>query len=162
MAGSGGDGSNFMSRPDGREHWPVRVRAGAFGVGLPRRDLMLSPDHAVFVDGALVPVRHLADGAAIAHEFVTATTSFSTSSWHEATTSSWRKVYRANHISMPATGMNSRPVRHSAAPFPPTHANRVAWAWQALGCAELVTSGPRVEAIRQRLPATETRTTATA
>ena len=45
---------------------PVRVRADAFGAGRPHRDLWLSPDHAVFVDGALVPVRLLVNGASIA------------------------------------------------------------------------------------------------
>ena len=49
---------------------PVRVRAGAFGDGLPVRDLLLSPDHAVFVDGALVPVRHLINGCAVVQEQV--------------------------------------------------------------------------------------------
>jgi T5SS/PEP-CTERM-associated repeat protein len=46
--------------------WPVRVREGAFGPGAPVRDLWLSPDHAVFVDGVLVPVKLLIDGAGIA------------------------------------------------------------------------------------------------
>jgi Hint domain len=45
---------------------PVRVRAGAFGRGLPHRDLWLSPQHAVFVDGALIPVVALANGATVA------------------------------------------------------------------------------------------------
>jgi hypothetical protein len=44
---------------------PVRVRAHAFGRGLPERDLVLSPDHAIFADGILVPARYLIDGAAI-------------------------------------------------------------------------------------------------
>ncbi len=47
---------------------PVRVRAGAFGPGLPRRDLVLSPEHALLLGGVLVPVRVLADGAAVAQE----------------------------------------------------------------------------------------------
>ena len=34
----------------------------------PGRDLLLSPDHAVFVDGVLIPVRHLVNGATIAQE----------------------------------------------------------------------------------------------
>ena len=33
-----------------------------------RRDLVLSPDHAVFVDGALIPVRYLLNGATIVQE----------------------------------------------------------------------------------------------
>lgn len=46
--------------------WPVCVSAGALGEGLPHRDLWLSPDHALFVGGALIPVRYLINGASIA------------------------------------------------------------------------------------------------
>ena len=42
--------------------WPVRVSAGAFGAGRPVRDLYLSPDHAVFVNEVLVPVKLLIEG----------------------------------------------------------------------------------------------------
>ncbi len=47
---------------------PVRVMAGAFGHGLPHRDLVLSPDHAAFSAGRLVPVRYLTNGATIRQE----------------------------------------------------------------------------------------------
>jgi hypothetical protein len=50
--------------------WPVRVAAGAFGAGLPNRDLRLSPDHSVFVDGVLIPIRHLVNGTTIVREKV--------------------------------------------------------------------------------------------
>jgi hypothetical protein len=46
--------------------WPVRVATGAFGPGVPARDVYLSPDHAMFVDGALIPVGRLVNGAGIA------------------------------------------------------------------------------------------------
>ena len=55
-----------LTDPDPRAVWPVRVRADAFGPGLPLRDLWLSPEHALLVDGALIPVRELVDGDAIA------------------------------------------------------------------------------------------------
>jgi len=45
--------------------WPVLVRAGAFGTEGPVRDLYLSPDHAVLVDGVLVPVKLLIDNETI-------------------------------------------------------------------------------------------------
>ena len=54
--------------PDPAEVRPVRVAAGAFGPGLPARDLRLSPDHAVALDGALVPIRLLANGGSIAQD----------------------------------------------------------------------------------------------
>ena len=47
---------------------PVRISARAFASGAPWRDLWLSPDHAVFVDGALVPVRLLINGMTIVEE----------------------------------------------------------------------------------------------
>jgi hypothetical protein len=46
----------------------VRVSAGAFGEHLPARDLLLSPDHAVFVDNVLVPIRHLINGSTVVQE----------------------------------------------------------------------------------------------
>ena len=50
--------------------WPVRIRAGAFGAGLPKRDLYLSPGHPVLVgrggDEVLVPVMCLINGTSIA------------------------------------------------------------------------------------------------
>jgi len=52
-----------------RAAWPVRVMAGAFGEGLPARDLFLSPGHAVCVDvmdAVFVPVSQLINGATIA------------------------------------------------------------------------------------------------
>ncbi len=41
--------------PNPRHVWPVRVAAGAFGESTPHRALYLSPDHAVFVNGVLIP-----------------------------------------------------------------------------------------------------------
>ena len=41
----------------------MRVARRRLRAGRPRRDLLLSPDHAVFVDGVLIPVRYLLNGA---------------------------------------------------------------------------------------------------
>jgi hypothetical protein len=60
---------------------PVRIRAGAFGGGLPTRDLRLSPGHPVLVGadangagGHLVPVMCLINGTTIAREPVSSVT----------------------------------------------------------------------------------------
>ena len=53
------------SHPRPEDVWPVRIAASAFGAGLPSRDLFLSPDHSVYVDGVLIPVRYLINGATI-------------------------------------------------------------------------------------------------
>jgi hypothetical protein len=47
---------------------PVRVRAGAFAETCPRRDLLLSPDHAIYIDNVLVRVRHLLNDMTIRQE----------------------------------------------------------------------------------------------
>lgn len=44
---------------------PVLVEAGALADNVPHRQLMLSPDHAIFLDGALIPVKTLINGATI-------------------------------------------------------------------------------------------------
>jgi collagen type I/II/III/V/XI/XXIV/XXVII alpha len=50
-------------RPD--KAAPIRVRAHAFAPGMPHRDLVLSPDHALAVEGVLIPVHLLVNGASI-------------------------------------------------------------------------------------------------
>lgn len=60
------------SRPT--DLWPVCVRANAFSSGMPKRDVFLSPDHAVYLDGRLVPVRHLVNGATIVQEQISRVT----------------------------------------------------------------------------------------
>ncbi len=51
--------------PKPRAVWPVRIAAAAFGPGRPVRDLWLSPDHALFVEGVLIPVKHLINGSSV-------------------------------------------------------------------------------------------------
>ena len=47
---------------------PVRVQRGAFAEASPHTDLLLSPDHAVFVDGTLIGIRQLINGSTIRQE----------------------------------------------------------------------------------------------
>lgn len=51
--------------PDPRRVWPVHVSPGAFADAQPHDGLWLSPDHAVFVDDVLIPIKQLVNGTTI-------------------------------------------------------------------------------------------------
>ncbi len=58
-------GRSVVTAPELR---PVRLRGGALGPGLPRRDLLLSPEHAVLVGEWLVPAVQLVGLPAITRD----------------------------------------------------------------------------------------------
>src|SRR5216683_1399869 len=60
--------TDIARHPDPASVRPVRVAAHALGPNMPHRDLWLSPDHALFIDGVLIPVRYLINDATIVQE----------------------------------------------------------------------------------------------
>ena len=64
---------NLATHPDPFIVQPVRIRRDAFARDVPCRDLLVSPDHAVFIQdaaggGILIPARLLLNGASIVRE----------------------------------------------------------------------------------------------
>jgi hypothetical protein len=122
--------------------WPVRVRAGAFGPAQPVRDLFLSPDHAVFVNHVLVPVKCLIDGEWIAQLPVEAITYYHVElPQHDLLLAEGLAVESYLDVGDRANFANGG---GSVTLFP----NFAAIAWEAVGCAPLVVSGPELAAAR--------------
>ncbi len=129
--------------PRPEQVWPVRVRAGAFSDGVPARDLYLSPDHAVYVQGILIPIRLLINGASIVSVTRDQVTYF--------------HVELARHDVILAEGLaaetylatsDRRDFDNGGGPVS-LHPEFSARMWEAMGCAPLVLRGPMLETARR-------------
>ncbi|MFC0409466.1 Hint domain-containing protein [Roseomonas elaeocarpi] len=69
---------DLLRHPQPAKVQPVRFLAGSLGEGLPVRDLVVSPDHCMWIDGALVPAHLLINGDSIVQETARATVTY----WH--------------------------------------------------------------------------------
>jgi hypothetical protein len=67
---------NPAAHPRPETVMPIRIQRGAFEDNVPRRDLMVSPDHAIFVDGKLVCARQLVNRTTITQETNLATVQY--------------------------------------------------------------------------------------
>ncbi len=131
--------------------WPVRVRAGALGDNSPHRDLWLSPDHAVFVDDVLIPIKRLINGTSIEQVPIDEVTYY--------------HVELERHDLLLAEGVRAESYLETGDRFnfensggpvmlhPEFSARRwdIAHIWEALGGARLIITGPELDAARARI-----------
>jgi len=129
--------------------WPVRVAADAFGPGQPRRELFLSPDHAIFVADVLIPVKHLINGTSIVQVVVPDVAYF--------------HVELSAHDVLIAEGLPAESYLDTgdrsnfangggAIRLHPDFSARV---WEGKGYAPLIVTGPKLEAVRRQVQACE-------
>ena len=131
---------------------PIWIRANARGPGVPRRDLLLSPDHAIFVDGVLIPAGLLVNGVSIlpAHDVPRPRY------WHVELDA--HDILFAEGLPVESfldTGQRNGFADGSGVVMlsPGFSLDRVAQIWETLAAAPLILRGPRLQAVRSQLAA---------
>jgi hypothetical protein len=137
---------------------PIRISAGAFADFVPACDVLLSPDHAVFVEGMLIPVRELVNGATIAPEAVDSVTYYHVElETHDVLLAeglpaeSYLDIDSRRHFSQAGAAMTLHPQFGR-----PDRALATDWVylqWESRGCARLVVWGPELDRARALLAA---------
>jgi probable HAF family extracellular repeat protein len=122
---------------------PVRITAGAFGAGLPHTDLLVSPKHAMLLDGVLVPAAELVNGTTIRREGGMAQVDYI-----HLELESHDVIWANGVLSETFVDDDSRAMFSNAADYASLYG---AAAGPARFCAERVSGGPVLERIKARL-----------
>ena len=139
---------DFTCHPEPDLARPVRIAAGALADGVPARDLVVSPDHAMMLDGVLVQARDLVDGVLITRDDACREVTY----WHvELDTHDVLIAEGAAAESYLDTGHRGF-FENGGEPLD-LHPDLMTLAREVHSCAPLVTDGARLEAIRVRLAA---------
>ena len=129
---------------------PIRIQAGAFGRNIPRRDLFLSPDHAVFAEGVLIPAKHLVNGTTITINSRNAVTYYHVElDCHDVLLAERLPCESYLDNGSRAAFANGGGATQLHPDFGP--AERCEATGEALGCAPLRIVGPEVDRVRARL-----------
>lgn len=126
--------------------WPVVMSAGSFGPGLPLRDLALSPDHAVYANEVLVPVKHLINATTIRQVKVDRITYYHVElEQHDVLLADGLPAESYLDVGDRANFANGGAVVR-------VHID-LALHWEAGGCAPLIVYGPELEEVKQMVAA---------
>jgi hypothetical protein len=137
--------------PNAASVWPVRIDRHAFAVDQPSRPLVLSPDHAVFVDSVLVPIKHLVNGRTIVQITVDTVSYFHIElACHDILLAEGLPVESYLETGCRSAFSTGERVIQLHPDFEP-NACHVSMVWDAFGYAPLVVDPRQLEDIRARL-----------
>jgi hypothetical protein len=130
---------------------PIRIAAHAFGDGRPSRAVLLSPDHAVFVEDVLIPVRFLVNGMTVDRVPVASLVYYHIElPSHDVVLADGLPVESYLEVDDRHLFDNSGRVIGLHPRFAPD-ARRVSMLWEGCGYAPLVRVGPEVASVSAKL-----------
>lgn len=138
-----------------REVWPVRIERGALGDGLPRRDLWVSPEHALFIDGMLIPASALANDVSIRREEFGPGARLQSVSYFHLEFDAHAVIYAEGAFAESFVDDYSRGMFDNAAQYQELYPHAIPR--PARFCAPRVADGEELQRVRQRLLARITR-----
>jgi hypothetical protein len=145
-----------MRHPSPQKVWPVRIVAHAFGEGRPGRDLWLSPDHSIYVNGSLIPVKYLINGTTIVQIPVAEVTYYHVElGRHDVVLS--EGLFTESYLDTGDRGnfVNGGTTTILHPDFSePLYDDWTSLVWEARGCAPLVVTGDEVVAVQRLLAVT--------
>jgi hypothetical protein len=138
---------NLRQHPRQETVQPIRIDAGAFNESTPNRDLVLSPDHALYLSGYLVPAKALVNGLNIVQL--------------NRATVTYYHLELAEHEVIFADGMmvetylesGNRGSFDNGGPAVTLHPDFAQGLRESGGCAPFAESGPVVQSYRDRAAA---------
>jgi hypothetical protein len=125
---------------------PIRIKRGALGGDLPHRDLFVSPEHALFIDGMLVPARALVNGVSIQQE-----TSKGTIEYYHVELAEHDIIYAEGVAAETYVDCDNRGIFQNKAEFAELYPNEEARPRRWVYCAPKVESGPELDRVRRQI-----------
>jgi hypothetical protein len=145
--------------------YPVRIAKDTFGTNLPKRDLFVSPDHSLYLDGVMIPAYCLINGSTITQNKTETLVTYyhvelpkhnailaeglPAESYLE-TSEANRNFFKAGTA---ANATNASNITKLDTQYPPCPEGTPAWKhiWDTQGYAKLTQEGPILEAVKAKL-----------
>ncbi|WP_438383191.1 Hint domain-containing protein [Asaia sp. BMEF1] len=128
--------------------YPVRIRAGALGNALPHKDLFVTPEHCLYLDGGLIPARMLVNGHSITYE-----ETLSTYSYHHIELARHGLIFANGALSESYLDTGNRFIFGFQTKISSDLETGKSRAWQKDAAAPLMTNQDFVEPVWRRLAA---------
>ncbi len=138
---------NCRAHPQPKQVWPIRIRAHALAANQPERDLLVSPQHAIFAENVLIPAWCLVNSLNVTVE--------------QTGQIEYFHIELPRHDVVLAEGLptetyldnGDRANFENGGPAVRLHPDFTFLTWEARGYAPLTVAGPEVDSVRALLEA---------